>query len=247
MKRTIIKNYDVDKIIIVPMGDEHIGSRFYDEDTHKRNVEWCYETKSPIILMGDELETATKDSPGAGVFEQSDILNEQVEKAVEIYRPLALENLIIGNHIGNHEMRVYNHSGINVSEMLSKLLGIEYLGPGISHRIKVGKNIYTLYTTHGASLSRLPHTKIKAVLDLANMIDVNIYAMGHLHALDHHARNFYKIVNNKLIEEQKHFILTGCYLSHWGSYAHVRGYEPSIKGSPKIKLSGEEKRIRISL
>jgi len=106
-----------------------------------------------------------------------------------------------------------------------------------------------MYTTHGHSGSRLPHTKIKSVLDLANMIDVDIYCMGHLHALDHHVRNMYSFdKKNKGIKEvQKHFVLTGSYLSHWGGYAHVRGLEPAIKGSPKIKLSGLERRIRISL
>lgn len=243
------KKYDNDKITIVPMGDEHLGASNYDADTHKRNIEWCYENDAPIILMGDQLETATKDSVGAGVFEQDDIVQEQLEKAEILYKPLAEKGLILGNHIGNHEARLYNHSGINISKILAKLLKIKYLGVGAISNIKVGKNNYTLYTTHGHSGSRLPHTKIKAVLDLSNMVDVDIYAMGHLHALDHHVRNIYKFdKRSKTIKEtQKHFILTGSYLNHWGGYAHVRGLEPARKGSPKIKLSGLERRIRVSL
>ncbi len=241
--------YDVDKLTLVCMGDEHIGSQFYDEDTHLENLEWCYKNKSPIILMGDTMETATKDSVGAGVFEQDEIVQEQLEKAEKIYKPLAEKGLILGNHIGNHEARVYNHSGANLSKILAKLLGIKYLGVGAISNIKVGKESYTLYTTHGHSGSRLPHTKIKAVLDLSNMIDTEIYAMGHLHALDHHIRNMYSFDkrNKKIMEKQKHFILTGSYLNHWGGYAHIKGLEPARKGSPKIKLSGLEHRIRVSL
>lgn len=241
--------FDQDKITIVLMGDEHIGSRFYDEDTHKRNVEWCYETKSPIILMGDELETATKTSVGAGVFEQSEIVQEQLEKAVKIYEPLAKEKLILGNHIGNHEARVYNHSGANLSKIFAKLLKIAYLGVGAVHNIKVGKENYTMYTTHGSSGARLPHTKIANTIKLANMIDVEIYAQGHLHQLSHHTQNYYTVnkKNKKIEESQKHFIITGSYLNHWGSYAQVAAYEPARKGSPKLKLAGLEHRIRVSL
>ena len=94
---------DLEKLTLVLMGDEHIGSKYYDERTHLKNVEWCYENGIPIILMGDEMETATKQSVGAGVFEQDDIVQGQLEKAVEIYKPLADEGLIIGVHIGNHE------------------------------------------------------------------------------------------------------------------------------------------------
>ena len=189
---------DREKIIIVPMGDEHIGSNFYDEETHLKNVEWCYENEAPIILMGDELETATKDSVGAGVFEQSDIVQEQLEKAVKIYKPLAEKGLILGNHTGNHEARVYNHSGANLTKIMAQLLKINYLGVGAVHYFRVGKEGYTMYTTHGASATRLPHTKIKAALDLANMIDVDIYAMGHVHALDHHVRNFYRLDKRRI-------------------------------------------------
>jgi len=247
--KVLIKKYDEEKITLVCMGDEHIGSQFYDEYTHLKNVEWCYENDAPVILMGDTLETATRDSIGAGVFEQDEIVQEQLEKAERIYRPLAEKGLILGNHIGNHEARVYNYSGANLSKILAKLLKIRYLGVGAISNIRVGDQSYTIYTTHGHSGSRLPHTKIKAVLDLANMIDVEIYAMGHLHALDHHVRNMYVFdKRSKTIKEkQKHFILTGSYLNHWGSYAHISGLEPARKGSPKIKLGGLEHRIRVSL
>ena len=81
------------------------------------------------------------------------------------------------------------------------------------------------------------------------MIDVEIYAQGHLHQLSHHVQNYY-IVNkrNKTIEErQKHYIITGSYLKHWGSYAHVGNMEPARVGSPKIKLNGLEHIIKVSL
>jgi len=48
-------------------------------------------------------------------------------------------------------------------------------------------------------------------------------------------------------ESQKHYLLCGSYLKHWGSYAQVQNMEPARNGSPKLKLSGLEKSIRVSL
>lgn len=241
--------FDEDKVTIILMGDEHIGSKFYDEDTHMRMVDWCYNNKTPIILMGDEMETATKTSVGAGVFEQNEIVQEQLEKTVKIYKPLADEDLILGNHIGNHEARVYNSSGVNLSKILSQMLDVPYLGIGAAHYIRVGDQNYTMYTTHGSSGARMPHTKIANTIKMSSMIDAEIYAQGHLHQLSHHTQNYYTIdKRSKTIKEvQRHYIITGSYLDHWGSYAQMQSYEPARKGSPKLKLGGLEKSIRVSL
>lgn len=248
-RKVNVHKYDTDKQTIVLMGDEHIGSKFYNEYKHKKNLEWCYKYNIPIILMGDELETATKTSIGAGVFEQNEIVQKQLEHCIELYKPLADEGLILGNHVGNHEARVYKHSGTNLSKILSMMLNIPYLGVGAAHILRVGKQSYTLYTTHGSSGARLPHTKIANVIKLQYMIDADIYAQGHLHQLSHHVQNYYHInKSKKTIEEfQKHYILTGSYLKHWGSYAHISNMEPARIGSPKLKLNGLEKEIRVSL
>jgi hypothetical protein len=132
---------------------------------------------------------------------------------------------------------------------MAKELGLKYVGYGMLHELAVGNQKYTLYTTHGSSGARMPHTKIKSCIDLANMVDAEIYCMGHLHQLSHHVRTYYVPdgINNCVRQEQKHFLLTGHYLNHWGSYAHMSNMEPSILGSPKIKLSGEKHSIRVSL
>ncbi len=243
------KRFDADKLELILMGDMHIGSKFYDEEMHKKMIDYCYKKKTPIILMGDQIETATRDSVGAGIYEQSEIVDQQLEHFEHLMRPLADAGLILGMHAGNHEMRLYKSSGLDITKWMAKQLGIKYFSWGKLHYLRVGNQGYRLYTTHGASGTRLPHTKIKSVLDLANLAEAEIYAMGHLHQLSHHIRNYYSInvKNKKVEEEQKHFILTGSYLNHWGSYAHVKSYEPMRKGNPKVKLGGLEHTIRVSI
>jgi predicted phosphodiesterase len=243
------KKFDVEKLTLTLLGDTHIGSKYFDEDLLKQILEWCYEKKSPIILMGDMIETATRDSVGAGVYEQQEIVDEQIGHFNYLFNPLAADGLILGLHPGNHEMRVFNSSGLNLAKQMSKQLKVPYFGWGKIHYFLVGKQGYTLYTTHGSSGARLPHTKIKGAIDLANLAEAEVYAMGHLHQLSHHVRNFYDVNkrSKKVEEHQKHFILCGAYLNHWGSYGHVKSYEPMRKGSPKVKLGGLEHSIRVSI
>ena len=81
------------------------------------------------------------------------------------------------------------------------------------------------------------------------MSDVDIYAMGHLHQLSHHTRTFYTVDKRgrRVVESEKHFLLCGSYLNHWDGYAEQAGYEMMRKGSPKLKLSGLEHQIRVSI
>ncbi len=243
------RKFNVEKLELILMGDMHIGSKYYDEDLHKKVIEHCHKKKAYVILMGDQIETATRESVGAGVYEQTEIVSEQLDHFQHLMKSLADAGLILGMHAGNHEMRLYKSSGLDITKIMAKNLGVKYFSWGKLHYFVVGKQGYKLYTTHGASGTRLPWTKIKSALDMSNLADAEIYAVGHVHQLSHHIRNFYSIDlrNKKVVEEQKHFILTGSYLNHWGSYGHVKGYEPMRKGSPKVKFGGIEHSIRVSL
>jgi len=239
----------IDKLVIVPKGDEHIGSKFYDQKKDCEIINWCLETRSYVIGMGDNVETATRDSVGAGVFEQDRVVQEQIDLYVELNKPLADAGLLLGLHRGNHELRLYNYGGIDITKIIAGLLGVKYFGDGVAHFFRVGKQTYTMFTAHGNSKAIKPHTKIKAALDYADMVEVDVVAIGHTHQLSHHTRLQYVINKRKRIVErhEKNFVLTGGYLDHWDSYAFRKGYEQLKKGSPKVKFSGVEKRIRVSL
>lgn len=198
-----------------------------------------------MIGMGDHLECATKDSIGAGVWEVEEILDRQREEFYENHKDLK----ILGLHIGNHEWRVYQHSGLNITKWLCEQLHCKYLGLGMLHVFYVGRQEYTIYTTHGHTYARFPHTKLKAITDLERMILADIYVMGHSHQLAYLIREKY-IFNSfkKELELREIFyILSGSYLAHWESYAHKRGYEPLKLGSAVVTLYGEERKVEVKL
>jgi hypothetical protein len=241
--------FDTDKLELVLMGDEHAGYRYYNEDFHNEILDYCWDYATPIILMGDHLDTAVRDSVGSGLFDQDENLQAELENFFERYKPFADEGLILGLHRGNHEERIYKNSGLDLVKIMAKGLDVPCFGWGKLHYIKVGDQGYTLYTTHGASGARLPHTKIKACLDLANVADADIYAHGHLHDLDHKTMSHYRpdLRKRTVDQSERHYLLTGCYLDYWGSYGHMKAYTPNKKGSPKVKLHGDKKMIRVSL
>lgn len=216
---------------------------------------WCVSVPNSFLVVkrNDAVfitgNTAVRDSIGAGIYEQEMFLHQQLEEFVEMNKKISKQGKLLGLHRGNHEERVYRHSGLDLTKIMSSMLNVKNFGVGTLHYLRVGKENYTLYTTHGHSGSRLPHTKIKACIDLSNMIEADIFAMGHVHQLSHHVRQFYKPnkKNKTLDEVSKHFILTGSYLTHWGSYAHEASYEMMRKGSPRLKLHGDKHLIKVSL
>jgi len=138
-------------------------------------------------------------------------------------------------------------SNMHVSKMMAQHLGVPFLGNGKFHYFKVGKERYTLYTTHGSTGARLPHTKIRGCLDLAKFGEAEIYAMGHVHSLQHLVRPYYSpnLRKRTIDTKHKHFVTTGSFLNHWGSYAHRNNYEPMPIGSPVIKFDGDKHQIRV--
>lgn len=249
-KLNIVDESNLDHLTLIAFGDNHVGSKHHDRELFLEHLEWAKKHDNVrVLFIGDNIDAGTRDSVGAAVYEQTEIIEEQIDEWCDLVLPLVKQGKVIGTHDGNHERRVYKSSGILVGKMMADRLGIKYFGPSVMHLIRVGKESYTMYSTHGSGGSRLPHTKVKAVLDRANMVEAEIYVMGHLHALDHHVRQYYYIdKRSKTVKEgEKHFVICGSYLNHWDSYAEEAGYEMMKKGSAKIKLSGLEHRIRVSL
>ena len=83
---------DVDELELVLLGDEHIGSKFYDRKFHRKILDYIERKNMHVILMGDELETATRYSVGAGIYEQEEHLENQMEECISLYKNMAKKN-----------------------------------------------------------------------------------------------------------------------------------------------------------
>lgn len=234
---------------IVFIGDIHYGSPQCDEDKVVSTIKYCYENNCYVFLMGDLIETGTRYSVGDSVYTQKNP-GEQINWVKDVFKPLSNKGLILGCLSGNHEERVTKEVGIDVmKEIIAPHLNIPYLGAAGWSIFYVGNQSYTLYTIHGSSGSRYPHTKLKAVNDLTNSFNADLICMGHVHELAD-LSTLYQTVDRKnkmVVEKKRHVLLTGHYLKYDGGYAQAKGMGLSRLGSPKVKLFGNKKDVHISL
>lgn len=232
--------------LLVPIGDVHYGAINCNVDKFQRTLEFCRKSDAWIILMGDLLESATRYSIGAGVYEQSSP-ESQVDDMVAMLEPY--KDLIIGSHIGNHCERIRVATGINVMKVMCRLLGIRYLGYAMNHVLRVGSQRYIVFSTHGSSGATLRHTKIKKVLDISAWNKADLYLYGHVHTLDTKSDEYreYDTRNKVMVSKKRYFVLTGSFLDYDSSYAEMKNYQPERVGVANIHLNGEKHDIHVSI
>ena len=248
MKIHCVKETGYDKIKLVPFGDVHYGAKECNIERAKDTIAWVKSRPDArVILMGDLINCSTKNSVGAGPFEETRSGQNQYDDIVELLTPI--KDKIYGALQGNHEYRIFKETGYDITKMLSKELGVKNYGYGIFLKLQVKDQNYVIYATHGSSGATLPYTKIKKVLDMGRFIDAELFLYGHVHSLQVHTQ-YYKTVNlrNKSVEKRKrYYVLTGHYLNYEDSYAEMKTILPEKQGSPTITLTGGDagKHIRV--
>jgi hypothetical protein len=132
---------------------------------------------------------------------------------------------------------------------MANLLGVPYLGYAGWSLLKVGKQSYSIYSTHGSGGSKFKHSKLKKVVDMAAYISADIIACGHMHSLvaEPILRQIVDKRAKKVIEEKSYVTITGSYLQWSGSYAEAMQMPPGKLGSPKCRFDAEEHNFHFSL
>lgn len=226
--------------------DAHLGHVKCVSERWRAQVDDIRKDRCAVWLDGGDLmEAATRESPGEALVQQPQTLDECMDIAEEVYAPIT--HKCLGFHPGNHELRLYKFGGINPTKQMARRLDVPYLGAGHFHRIAVRDELYTLYTTHGFGAAATPLGKMSAVMRLETMMQSEIYAIGHLHMLAWSQWRFSDFdASSKPHDRPTTFILCGSYLSYWDSYAHAKGWRPSMLGSPILHLSGTSHDVRVS-
>jgi predicted phosphodiesterase len=230
-----VKNY----LTLIPFGDVHYGSRECDVKVFNAHLNMIKEMGDvAVILMGDMVNVGTRDSVGAGAYDDNRNPEEQYEEMIGFLEPI--KEKIIGCHQGNHEERIRNNSSFDISKMLAHELKVPYLQYSALHKIKVNDVNYHVYSVHGSSGATTAAGKMNSCRKMQENVDADIYLHAHTHALDYSPQICYTIDNRARIIEQRtrHFILTGSFVNWDGSYGEKKNYSLSPIGVPKIKLFG---------
>jgi len=244
----IPKNHGKGYAEVIFFGDCHWGSPQCDRERSKRMIQHCIDNDIYVLLMGDLLEFATRGSIGAGVYEQTMNPHQQFDEVMEMLTPLADKKLILGLLRGNHELRGYKDTGIDIARIMATELNCRYLLDACWNLWYVGKQSYSIYSLHGAAGSRYIYTKLNSAIKIAQNFGSEILVMGHVHE-NAYTSTISQILDrrNKTIVEMKHFVvLTGHYLKYDKSYAQRLGMGQGKHGSPKIKFYSDKHDVHIS-
>ena len=232
---------------VVFIGDVHYGSKYCNVDKFEKMLNYCLENNIYVFCMGDMLETSSRHSVGAGVYEQISP-QKQIETMIDYLKPLADKNLILGYLSGNHELRAMKELGIDISKIICKELKVSYLEYAGWSLFYVGNQSYSIYSIHGASSATLKHTKFKAILDVAKHFEADLITMGHVHDIILDSSEFQRVnKKRKIVEIRKAYVVVTGHYYNYGGYAKEKGYSPTKIGSPKVKFFGNRFDIHVSV
>lgn len=215
-----------------------------------------------LLLVGDLIECVTKSSKG-DVYAQKITPQEQRDRVIEILSPV--KDKILASVSGNHEMRIYRETGIDIAKDIADALGIPYRSEGALLKISFGHGnsfhndapyTYWCYATHGFGGARTKSAKAVKAERLGTWIHADFYVMAHDHVVNV-APDVYLLPDNrgtvnkegqvtgKIIAHKKLLIKSNAYLK-WGGYSEAGGFPPTDLDIVKIVLAGEG-RPRVSV
>ena len=178
---------------------------------------------------------------------------EQLKLCVKLFEPIKHKILCIVP--GNHENRVYKYDGIDMTAMMASQLGLSdrYSTTAALLFVRLGKNdewrhhgrkiVYTVYVSHGSGGGKRVGGKINRLEDMANIVDADIFLMGHTHQPAIIRNSYYRVSgsNSSVQCVDRLFVNTAAALDY-GGYGELQGFRPASKENPVIILNGRQKK-----
>ena len=236
------------KIEIVPMGDTHVGSPEMNEKKIRETVEYVRVTPNAYVVMtGDAIDNAIKTSI-SDIYTATMQPEAQIEKLLELFNPI--KDKILAIQAGNHSMRSYRLTGIDIIKNFAYRMGIDdyYTAGNFMLFVSFGlpfptrpnrRHTFSLYSTHGSTGGKTVGGKLGGLEKMAGVIDADIYLHAHVHTPATFKLNFFRSNSRtKTVQEvTKLFVNSNAWLD-FGGYGEVKGYRPATISKVRIKLEG---------
>lgn len=248
------------EIEIVPIADIHLGDPMCDYRRVMETIQYIDEHDNVYcVLNGDLMDCAIRTSIGDSYSAEIPPMS-QLQKCVEIFKPLADANKILCVLPGNHEERIYKTDGVDMTSLMCQQLDIpeRYSNTTALLFLRFGrdcgrnhhnrKECYTIYCNHGNGGGRKEGGKVNRVADLASVVDADIYIGSHTHLPFVMKEAFFRIdtANSSVAKVDKLFVNTSAALEY-GGYGDRAAFKPASLDNPVIWLSGTVKKMRATL
>ena len=246
---------DFKEVRLVIISDVHYGNPLFSKSHFKRTIDFV--AKNPDVyamLNGDMCESALKTSKG-DIYRQVGSPQDQRDWIIDRLEPI--KSKIIGMDTGNHEWRIMQDCGLDISKDIADALHIPYRAEGIKFKILFGNDhaehvgqlfAFKAYCTHGYGGARTKAAKaVKAERVGAWMPDADLIAMSHDHVVNvepsvaffDDSRSYVDkkttFETGKISAHRMMIVKTNAYLK-WGGYAEMGGYPPNDLSTPVIYL-----------
>ncbi|KKL71928.1 hypothetical protein LCGC14_2089970, partial [marine sediment metagenome] len=159
--RTTLKN-----VIVVPISDAHYGNPYFSKRHFMETLQYVQNTPNVFaICNGDLCESSIRTSKGE-IFKQVGSPQDQRNWIIKQLKPI--KHKILGMTTGNHEARIYNEVGVDISKDIADALGVPYRPEGMLLKISFGSGnsghpnkpyVYWGYATHGYGGARTKSAK----------------------------------------------------------------------------------------
>ena len=255
---------------IAPTSDVHYGNPYCSLRHFRQHIQYiASDPEMYTVLNGDLLECVIKNSKGE-IYKQIGTPQDQRDFIINELTPI--KHKILCMTTGNHESRIYQDTGVDLSLDIAKALGIPYRPEGMMLKISFGGGnsrhpenpyVYWFYMTHGYGGARTKSAKAVKAERLAAWIHADCYLMSHDHVVSV-APDVYLLPDNRTRDEYIKGVKTGFKVGKlkahrkmlvkcnafvkWGGYAEAGGFPPSDLAVPLIKLDGGgAKRVRVEV
>ena len=246
-----------DGVTIRHLADLHIGSPNMNLSLAKRLVAENVEHHWYTFLAGDLLDVGLKNSK-SDVYSQTMTIDEALDCAYSILKPLAAEGLILGACGGNHEQRLMRDAGVDLTRaLMSRFELLERYNPSAvmavlqvgsqGHAGRVGKKQYkwafnyVIHVTHGHGGGTTPGGRANALTRARQKLDADVYLQGHTHHSDVQLGSCLRVNRQhaKVTQAEQVFVCCGSCLSYSDSYGETMNLAPSDNRYPRVFLHGD--------
>ena len=241
---------DYGSIEILPLADLHIGDIHSDGQKINEWLTYIKETENCFcILNGDLMNTAIRNSLSDGFAETLSPM-DQLHQCVKLFEPLREKLLCVTG--GNHERRIYRETSIDSTLLFCEQLSIgdRYTPESAVVFIQFGMQnphrnnqpmLYSLYVTHGSGGGRKEGGKVNRLVELASIVDCDIYIHSHVHTPAIVRNSYFRVDTRKCTVRKvdKLFINTSSSLEY-GGYGEIANFKPNSLETPKILLDGRK-------
>lgn len=249
-KTVITRSFpELSELVLVPLFDVHVGMAQSRMDLFE---EVCAAVLSIpnayVILGGDLMEAATKDSPGNAVFAQTKGIQEQADYLQDLLTPLAHSQRILVGIPGNHERRLTRSNDYDPMATIAKSLGFPYeIGGQAYIHLLVGSQRYTIFAYHGKGSAATIPARVNKALALRSIFpDAHLYLTGHTHQPFTVKVAWPRLhPDGRMVMQYQYLVSVPSFVEYFGSYAEEEASFPVPTGFGYITLSGHAERVTI--